>query len=220
MHRGVHSLSGQWRASFGRCGHPGNWTQWTGHHGRQGWRGGGRHCPPHAEPLWFLKVSVLEDSAVLSKGGLGCRRGTRGGVQLARGWGGAGRRAHCTAPSPRPRSGTRAVLFCSPCGPSPPPPPTTRPGPPVETASLCELALESLGPPGLPSELLHLSAWLRQQRCVSCSSGCPGPGASTVGSGKAGLSPSSEVLSLHHGRCPVPINPQNRLPEFGKCHSQ
>ena len=119
------------------------------------------------------------------------------------GFGGAGGPS-AVAPSPRPKSGTRArtVLFSLWPLLLAPPPPTTLPGPPVETASLRELGLESLGPPGLPSELLHLSAWLRQQRCVSCSSGCPGPGASAVGSGKAGLSPSSEVLFLHHGWVP------------------
>lgn len=34
-----------------------------------------------------------------------------------------------------------------------------------------------------------------------------GPGASTVGCGKASLSPSSEALSLHHGRAPCSYKP-------------
>ena len=84
-------------------------TQWMGRLGRRGWRGGGRHCPPHAEPLWVLRVSVLEGSAVLSTEGVGCR-----------GLGGAGGRAVVA-----PHQGLRAER--SPCWPVLPAAPSPRP---------------------------------------------------------------------------------------------
>lgn len=151
-------------------------------------------------------------------GRAGVQTGDEEGVQ----WLGRGGRAHCGGASPRPRSGTRAptVLFSlRPLFPAPPPP-TTLPGPPVETASLHELGLESLSPLkgchqncciclAQMAEICFLQLWASGSGCQHCG----------IQGGRR-LPPVQRSCPYTMDSRPAPINPQYRLAELGKCHSQ
>ena len=112
----------------------------------------------------------------------------------------------------RPHQGLRAGpepgLFCFPCGPFSPPlclPPRCQVR--LWRRQVCvNLALRVSVHPGC-SESLCIYLPGSDSRDVFPAAGCPGPGASTVGCGKAGLSPRSEALSLHHGRAPCSYKP-------------
>lgn len=170
------------------------------------------------------RASVVPQS--VSPRGLCCVEYGRGGVQTGDKegvqWLGRGGRAHGGGASPRPKSGIRAptVLFSlQPLLPAPPPP-TTLPGPPVETASLRELGLESLSPLkdchqncciclAQTAEMCFLQLWASGSGCQHCG----------IQGGRR-LRPVQRPCPYTMDSRPIPINPQYRLAELGKCRSQ
>lgn len=121
------------------------------------------------------------------------RAGVQTGDEEEVKWLGRGGRAHCGGLGAEPEP----LLSCSPCGPF---------SPPLRLPPRCQVRLwrrQACVNLALRASVhsraairTAASAWLRRQRCVSCSSGRPGLGASTVGSREAGVSPRFRGLVL------------------------